>query len=169
MLTIFKIFFSFQETSTTNLLETAPIGKLILKYSVPTALTLMVNYLYNIADQIFVGQGVGVTGMSATSIAFPLTIVAIAIALMIGDGCAANASLFLGRKQQEEADKTVSHALTLLIGIALLPAILCTVFAPQLVRLLGATKTSFDNALAYTRIIIWGLPFLMFSSSLNRE
>lgn len=156
-----------QETSTTNMLETAPIGKLILKYPVPTALTLMVNYLYNIADQIFVGQGVGVTGMAATNIAFPLTIVAIAIALMLGDGSAANISLFLGRKQPEEADKIASHALTLLIGSALLLAVLCTVFAPQLVKLLGATKTSFDDALAYTRIIIWGLPFLMFSSSLN--
>ena len=71
-------------------LETEPIGRLIRRYSIPTALTLMVNYLYNIVDQIFVGQGVGVTGMAATNVAFPLTIVTIALALMIGDGCAAN-------------------------------------------------------------------------------
>lgn len=156
-----------QDTKPINQLETAPIGKLIVKYSIPTALTLMVNYLYNIADQIFVGQGVGVTGMAATNIAFPLTIIAIAIALLIGDGCAANISLFLGRRQQEEADKAVSHAVTLLISSGLVIAILCTVFSPQLVMLLGATKTSFDEALIYTRIIIWGLPFLMLSSSLN--
>ena len=68
-----------------NPLETEPIGRLIRRYSIPTALTLMVNYLYNIVDQIFVGQGVGVTGMAATNVAFPLTIVTIALALMIGD------------------------------------------------------------------------------------
>ena len=89
-----------------NPLETEPIGRLIRRYSIPTALTLMVNYLYNIVDQIFVGQGVGVTGMAATNVAFPLTIVTIALALMIGDGCAANMSLCLGRRQQEEADRT---------------------------------------------------------------
>lgn len=88
-----------------NPLETEPIGRLIRRYSIPTALTLMVNYLYNIVDQIFVGQGVGVTGMAATNVAFPLTIVTIALALMIGDGCAANMSLCLGRRQQEEADR----------------------------------------------------------------
>ena len=98
-----------------NPLGTEPITKLIVKYSIPTALTLMVNYLYNIVDQIFVGQGVGVTGMAATNVAFPLTIIAIAVALLIGDGCAANISLCLGRKQQEQADRTVSHAITCLL------------------------------------------------------
>ena len=99
-----------------NPLETEPIGRLIRRYSIPTALTLMVNYLYNIVDQIFVGQGVGVTGMAATNVAFPLTIVTIALALMIGDGCAANMSLCLGRRQQEEADRTASHTVTLLVA-----------------------------------------------------
>lgn len=65
-----------------NPLETEPISRLILKYSVPTALTLMVNYLYNIVDQMFVGQGVGITGMAATNVAFPLTIIATALGLL---------------------------------------------------------------------------------------
>ena len=80
-----------------NPLATEPISHLIRKYSIPTALTLMVNYLYNIADQIFVGQGVGITGMAATNVAFPLTIVTTALALMLGDGCSANLNLSLGR------------------------------------------------------------------------
>lgn len=67
-----------------NPLETDPIPKLIVRYAVPTSLTLMVNYLYNIVDQIFVGQGVGITGMAATNIAFPLTILVNAVALMAG-------------------------------------------------------------------------------------
>lgn len=69
-------------------LETAPIPTLLLRYSVPTALTLMVNFLYNIVDQIFIGRGVGISGMTATNIAFPLVILVGAVSLLLGDGCA---------------------------------------------------------------------------------
>lgn len=154
------------ETDTKKLLATAPIPQLLYKYSIPTILTLLVNYLYNIADQIFVGQGVGITGMAATNVAFPLTIVTIAIALMIGDGCAANMNLCLGRKDQETADKVISHAVTLLLAAGFLLGLLGSVLARPIVLLFGATATSFQAALDYTRIIVWGLPFLMFSSSL---
>lgn len=150
-----------------NPLETDPIGKLICRYSIPTALTLMVNYLYNIVDQIFVGQGVGITGMAATNVAFPLTIVTIALALMIGDGCAANISLCLGRRQQDLADQTVSHTVTLLIAAGVFLAVAGSIFARQIVLLFGATETAFEASLDYTRIIVWGLPFLLFSSSLT--
>ena len=127
-----------------NPLETEPIGRLIRRYSIPTALTLMVNYLYNIVDQIFVGQGVGVTGMAATNVAFPLTIVTIALALMIGDGCAANMSLCLGRRQQEEADRTASHTVTLLVAAGVFLAVAGSLFARQIVLLFGATETAFQ-------------------------
>ena len=83
-----------------NPLETAPIPTLLLRYSVPTALTLMVNFLYNIVDQIFIGRGVGISGMTATNIAFPLVILVGAVSLLLGDGCAAYVSLALGRRQQ---------------------------------------------------------------------
>lgn len=150
-----------------NPLETEPITRLIVKYSIPTALTLMVNYLYNIVDQVFVGQGVGVTGMAATNVAFPLTIIAIAVALLIGDGCAANISLCLGRKEQELANRTVSQAVTLLIASGVIILLLCIILAPQIVTLFGSTDTAFQSSLTYTRTIAWGLPFLMFSSSLT--
>lgn len=155
------------QTAAENPLGTEPIAKLIRKYSIPTALTLMINYLYNIVDQIFIGQGVGVTGMSATNVAFPLTIIAIAVALMIGDGCAANVSLCLGRKEQETADRIVSHAVTMLVVSGAVIAIVCCIFAPQIVIWLGATDTAFELSVLYTRTISWGLPFLMFSSSLT--
>lgn len=155
-----------QENKKRSPLETEPVGKLLRRYSIPTAMTLMVNYLYNIVDQIFVGQGVGVTGMAATNVAFPLTIVAIAIALMLGDGCAANMSLCLGRKEQDQADRTISHSVTLLVSGGVIVAVVCCVFAPWIVTLFGATETAYQDSLAYTRIIAWGLPFLMFSSAL---
>ena len=132
------------ETDTKKLLATAPIPQLLYKYSIPTILTLLVNYLYNIADQIFVGQGVGITGMAATNVAFPLTIVTIAIALMIGDGCAANMNLCLGRKDQETADKVISHAVTLLLAAGFLLGLLGSVLARPIVLLFGATATSFQ-------------------------
>ena len=75
-----------------NPLETEPLTKLLLKYSVPTTLTLMVNYIYNIVDQIFVGQGVVHWRMAATGHAFPLSILVNAVSLLLGDGCAANVS-----------------------------------------------------------------------------
>ena len=142
-----------------NPLETDPIPKLIVRYAVPTSLTLMVNYLYNIVDQIFVGQGVGITGMAATNIAFPLTILVNAVALMLGDGCAANISLCLGRKEQREADSTISHALTLILASGLLAALACGIFAPQIVVLFGATPTAYAESLSYMRAIAWGIPF----------
>ena len=156
-----------ETNNTVNPLATAPIPQLLLRYSVPTALTLLVNYLYNIVDQIFVGQGVGITGMAATNVAFPLTIVSMAVALMIGDGCAANINLYLGRKDQDAADRIISHTVTLLLGAGVLVALLGSLFAGRIVLLFGATSTSFQAALDYTRVIVLGLPFLMFCSALT--
>ena len=104
-----------------NPLETAPIPTLLLRYSVPTALTLMVNFLYNIVDQIFIGRGVGISGMTATNITFPLVILVGAVSLLLGDGCAASVSLALGRRQQAEAAAAVGQTVTLLLvsGIVL--------------------------------------------------
>lgn len=95
-----------------NPLETEPLSKLLLRYSIPTTLTLMVNYLYSIVDQIFVGQGVGITGMAAVNVAFPVSILVNAVSLLLGDGCAANVSLCLGRKEQETANRIFGHAVT---------------------------------------------------------
>ena len=100
-----------------NSLGTEPIGRLLLKFSVPTALTLMVNCLYNIVDQIFIGHAVGIKGVAATNVTFPIGIIAAALALLIGDGCAANVSLHLGRGEQEEADRTFANAVMLLFGV----------------------------------------------------
>ncbi|GFI62349.1 multidrug export protein MepA [Clostridiales bacterium] len=142
-------------------LETEPISKLILHYSVPTALTLMVNYLYNIVDQIFVGQGVGITGMAATNVAFPFTILVNSIALLIGDGCAANINLCLGKNQKQTADETVSHALSLLIIFGVTIAVLCRIFSPQIVMLFGSTEAAYSESLAYMRTVAIGIPFQM--------
>ena len=150
-----------------NPLGTEPIKNLIIKYSIPTALTLMVNYIYNIVDQIFIGQGVGIEGMAATNVAFPLTIISIAIALLIGDGCAANISLCLGRKEQDTADRTVSHASTMLVVSGIIIAVVCFLFAGAIANVFGSTDTAFNQSVIYIKTIAWGLPFLMLSSALT--
>ena len=146
-------------------LETEPVQKLIVRYAIPTALTLMVNCLYNIVDQIFVGQGVGVTGMAATNVAFPLSIVTVALALFLGDGCSANMSLCLGRREQEQADRTISCAVTMLLAAGVLLLAVVGIFAPQIVILFGSTETAYADALAYTRLIALGLPFQLFCTA----
>ena len=140
-------------------LASAPLKSLLLKYSIPTTITLMVNYLYNIVDQIFVGQGVGVTGMAATNVAFPLVILVNAIALLLGDGCAANMSLCHGGGNKEEADKTVSHAVTLIISSGIFILLLCRIFSSQIVVLFGSTETAYIQSLTYLNIIAFGIPF----------
>lgn len=150
-----------------NPLETEPIGRLIRRYSIPTALTLMVNYLYNIVDQIFVGQGVGVTGMAATNVAFPLTIVTIALALMIGDGCCGEYEPLPGPPAARGGGPDRQPYRDLLVAAGVFLAVAGSLFARQIVLLFGATETAFQASLDYTRIIVWGLPFLLFSSALT--
>ena len=116
---------------TRSSLETEPLSRLLLRYSVPTTLTLMVNYLYNVVDQIFVGQGVGITGMAAVNVAFPVSILVNAIALLLGDGCAANVSLCLGRKDQETADRVFGHAVTWILTSGIVMALVCGIFTPS--------------------------------------
>lgn len=146
---------------TQNPLGTEKIERLLLKFSVPTVLTLLVNYLYNIVDQIFVGRGVGITGIAATNVAFPFTTVCMALALMIGDGCSSRISLCLGRQEQEEADKSFCNAFTLLLISGVVFALVGSVFIEQLVYLFGASETVFQASVDYSRIILLGLPFMM--------
>ena len=140
-------------------LEIEPLSKLLFRYSVPTTLTLMVNYLYNVVDQIFVGQGVGITGMAAVNVAFPVSILVNAIALMLGDGCAANVNLCLGRREQKTADQIFGHAVTWIVISGIVTALVCGIFTPQIVRLFGSTDTAYEESAAYLRAIACGIPF----------
>ncbi len=144
-----------------NILGTDPIGRLLLKFSVPTALTLMVNTLYNIVDQIFIGHATGIGGVAATNVTFPIGIIAAALALMIGDGCAANISLHLGRREQEEADKVFANAVLLLFGAGFLLVVLGLIFTEQLVLFFGASPTVMEESVKYMSITLLGQPFAM--------
>lgn len=144
-----------------NELETKPISRLLLQFSIPTTLTLMVNFLYNIVDQIFVGRAVGIAGVAATNVAFPITIVAAALALLIGDGCAANISLCLGRREQAAADRTLGNGCALLAAAGLLLAGGGLCFLRPLVMLFGASQAVAGDAAVYMGILLLGQPFAM--------
>ena len=97
---------------------TEPIGRLILKFAVPSVIALLVNSLYNIADQIFIGWGVGYLGNGATNVVFPITIIALALSMMIGNGGAAFLSLKLGEGELDTAKKGVGNAVTLVTVVS---------------------------------------------------
>lgn len=156
-----------EAVSETKLLGTAPVGKLVMKYAVPSVISLLVNSLYNIVDQIFIGQGVGYLGNAATNIIFPIVVIAFAFALLIGDGAAAYLSLKLGQGQTGEARRGVGNALLLLIIFGVGFMLVGIFFLEPLVRVFGATENSMPYAMDYGRIIVMGLPFVVVGTGLN--
>jgi Na+-driven multidrug efflux pump len=107
------------EESATLYLAQAPVGKLMRKYAVPCIISLLVGALYNIVDQIFIANAayLGSYGNAANTVEFPLTVIALAIAVMIGDGCCAFVSIHLGKQQTDAAKKSVGGAIGMAIGI----------------------------------------------------
>ena len=150
-----------------NILGHEKIGKLINKFSIPCIISLLVNSLYNIVDQIFIGWGVGYLGNGATNVVFPLTMICLAFALMFGDGASAYLSLKLGEKKKDEAAKGVGNGITLSIIVSILLCVITLVFLPQLLNIFGCTDTLRDYALSYGGIIAIGLPFMMIGTTLN--
>ena len=150
-----------------NILGYEKISKLMLKFSVPCVISLLVNSLYNIVDQIFIGRGVGYLGNGATNVVFPLSIVGMAISFMLGDGASAYLSLKLGEKKEDEASKGVANGIIVSIVSSLILCIGSFIFLPQLLTLFGCTEALRPYALDYGRVIVLGLPFMMIGSSLN--
>ena len=150
-----------------NILGHEKIGKLMVKFSIPCIISLLVNALYNIVDQFFIGWGVGYLGNGATNVVFPLTMVCLAFALMFGDGGAAYLSLKLGEKKKEEASKGVANAITISVIVAILLGAGILVFLPQLLTLFGCTDVLRDYAQKYGFIISIGLPFMIIGTTLN--
>ncbi len=146
---------------------TEPVGRLIVKFAIPCVISLVVNALYNIVDQIFIGWGVGYLGNGATNIVFPITIIALALAVLIGDGGAAYLSLKLGEGDLDSVKKGVGNAAVMITiaGIAML--VITIVFMNPILTLFGATDVLRPAALEYGYVIAIGLPFTMISTALN--
>lgn len=146
---------------------TEPVGRLIVKFAIPCVISLVVNALYNIVDQIFIGWGVGYLRNGATNVVFPITIIALALAVLIGDGGAAYLSLKLGEGDLDSVKKGVGNAAVMITiaGIAML--VITIVFMNPILTLFGATDVLRPAALEYDYVIAIGLPFTMISTALN--
>ena len=144
-----------------------PIGRLIVKFAVPSVIALLVNSLYNIVDQIFIGWGVGYLGNGATKFVFPITIIAQAISNMICNGGAAYLSLKLGEGKADVAKKGVGNAVMLVTIASILLTVIFLVWIDPILTLFGATETLRPFALEYGIIIGIGLPFMMISAAIN--
>lgn len=154
-------------TENHSLFATEPVGRLIVKFSVPSVIALLVNSLYNIVDQVFIGRGVGYLGNGATNVVFPITIVALALAMMIGNGGAAYLSLKLGEGQIAVAKKGVGNAVSLVTVVSILLTVVFLVWINPLLTLFGSTDILRPYALDYGVIIGIGLPFMMISAAIN--
>lgn len=146
-------------------LATEDLSKLIWQFSIPAIISGLVGALYNIADQIFIGQSIGVLGNAATNIAFPLTTISTGIALLLGIGTASNYNLRRGQKRDDEAGKVMGAGMSLILIIGIILAVLVFIFLTPLLNLFGATDKVFPYALTYTSITTFGLPFYILSTS----
>lgn len=143
------------------------ISKLLLAFSVPCVISMLINSIYNIVDQIFIGKGVGTLGNAATNVIFPLVIIFNAIAGLIGNGAAANLSLKLGENDKKAAGKSIGQAFSLSVIVSVIVSVFAYIFLPQLVYLFGCTDSVYQFAIDYGRIIIIGAPFMLIYSSLS--
>lgn len=143
------------------------INKLLLAFTIPCIISMLVNSIYNIVDQIFIGKGVGSLGNAATNVIFPIVIICNAIAQLIGNGCAANLSLLLGQGKKEEAKNAVGSSISLLFISSILVTIIGEVFLPKLVYLFGCTPNAYDYSITYGRIILIGAPFMIVYTGLS--
>ncbi|MCR0349113.1 MATE family efflux transporter [Erysipelotrichaceae bacterium AF15-26LB] len=144
-----------------------PIGRLMLKFSIPCIMSLLVSALYNIVDQIFIGRGVGYLGNGATNVVFPITIIALSLALLIGDGCAAFLSICQGKKDDENAHRSVGNAILFTILVSIVLTIFFILMKNQVLLGFGATENTLAYADEYFTYIVIGIPFFMFANMMN--
>ena len=152
-------------------LGTERIGKLMRQYAIPCIISLLVGALYNIVDQIFIANAsyLGSYGNAANTAVFPLTVVALAIAVMIGDGCCAFVSMALGRNEVDKARRSVGNAVVLSIAGSFVLTAIYLVFADGIIAMFGGTvnEETFRHAQEYFFYITLGIPFYMFGQAMN--
>ncbi len=160
-----------EETKSNSFLETEKVGKLMRKYSIPCIISLIVGALYNIVDQIFIANAdyLGSYGNAANTVVFPMTVLALGIAVMIGDGCCAFVSINLGKGDMDKAHRSIGNSILLCIisGIVLMGAYL--IFSEQLLTMFGGkvNEETYRLSKEYFFWIALGIPFYMFGQAMN--
>lgn len=146
------------KTEANQFLGSERIGKLMKQYAIPCIISLLVGALYNIVDQIFIANAdyLGSYGNAANTVVFPLTVIALAIAVMIGDGCCAFVSLCMGRKETDNAKKSVGNSVTMILFSSAALCILYLIFSNAMITMFGGTVS--DETFHYVRNTFSGFP-----------
>lgn len=155
------------QNTTENPLGYEKLPKLLKSFAVPSIIAMLVSSLYNIVDQIFIGQGVGYLGNAATNVAYPLTTICLAIALLIGIGSASRFSLSLGAGQKDAAARIVGNGICMMFFFGILYAVLVELFLIPLLTAFGATADVMPYAESYTRITAVGMPLLIVTNAMS--
>lgn len=159
------------EAKSNTFLETEPLGGLMKKYSIPCIISLVVAALYNIVDQIFIANAsyLGSYGNAANTVVFPLTVVALAIAVMIGDGACAFVSISLGAGNQENAHRSIGNAIVLCLASSLILTVVY-LLAPEMILTFFGGKVNAETYACAKEYFFWialGMPFYMFGQAMN--
>ncbi|MDR1017120.1 MAG: MATE family efflux transporter [Lachnospiraceae bacterium] len=154
-------------TTANNPLGTSPVGKLMWKFSVPATISMLVGSLYNIVDQIFIGQGVGMLGNAATNIAFPISILSTALALLIGIGGASGFNLESGKGNDKKAVNIMGVSIGCLVICGTVLMIIALAFGSPLMKFFGASKNVLPYAVDYVTYTAYGMPFLTLTTGGN--
>ena len=154
-----------------SFLETQPLGSLMKKYALPCIISLLVAALYNIVDQIFIANAdyLGSYGNAANTVVFPLTVIALAVAVMIGDGCCAFVSICLGANDRENAHKSVGNSIVLCVASSIIIMLVYLIFADAILSMFGGrvNDETFRYSQEYFFYIALGIPFYMFGQAMN--
>ena len=152
-----------------QILGTEPIGKLLIKYSLPAIIGMIVNGLYNVVDRIFIGNipGVGPLAITGVGVTMPIMSITLAFAMLIGIGCTTNISIKLGQGKKEDAQKIIGNGITLSIIISLILSVIGIVFGNQILHLFGASDQTLYYAKSYIYIILAGTVFNTLGFTLN--
>lgn len=153
-----------QTAQADNPLGSAPVGRLMVKFAVPSVIAMLVGALYNIVDQFFIGQSVGILGNSATNVAFPLTTLCTALGLLFGIGGASAFNLAMGRGERERAPYYVGNAAAALFVGGIVLCIVTQIFLTPLLRAFGSPDEVLPYARTYVRITALGFPFLVLTT-----
>lgn len=150
-----------------NPLGTEKISKLLRSFAVPSITATLVSSLYNIVDQVFIGQGVGYLGNAATNVSYPLSTICLAISLLLGIGSASRFSIYLGQKETKHAAVLVGNGLVLMTVAGILYLLIGEAFLPKLLRIFGATNEVMPLAQQYAGVTLLGMPFLILTNGIS--
>ena len=149
------------QNTTDNPLATGNINQLMIKFAVPSIIAMMVSAVYNIADQLFIGNAVGTLGNAATNIAFPLSMMCTAIALMFGIGGASSFNLHMGAGESQKAPYFLGNSITMLLGLGAILFIGTELFLDPMLKCFGSPDNVLPLAKQYVSITAIGFPFLI--------